>query len=45
MDTALAYYLGIDPHRLTDAEWIEKIAQLKDIRQKEAQSEAVHPIR
>lgn len=40
MDTVLAYYLGIDPQPLSDAEWAKKLAQLKDIRQREAQGEA-----
>ena len=40
LDTVLEYYLGIDPHRLTDAQWAEKIAHLKDIREREAQRAA-----
>ncbi|WP_262601914.1 hypothetical protein [Kaistella daneshvariae] len=39
MDTMLEYYLGIDPEKLTDEEWAEKIAQLDDIRQKEKPKE------
>lgn len=31
----LEYYLHINPDRLTDEEWAEKIAQLDDIRTKE----------
>lgn len=39
MDTMLEYYLGIDPEKLSDEEWGEKIAQLNDIRQKEKHTE------
>ena len=31
----LEYYLHIDPDRLDDHEWAEKVKQLEDIRQKE----------
>ena len=32
----MEYYLGIRVDDLTDEEWVEKWAQLQDIRQKEA---------
>lgn len=35
VDTMLQYYLHIDPNTLTDEQWAEKFAQLKDIRQRE----------
>lgn len=35
MNTMLQYYLHIDPGTLTDEEFVEKIAQLADIRQRE----------
>lgn len=41
MDTMLEYYLGIDPDKLNDEEWGEKIAQLNEIREKEKQSSHV----
>lgn len=31
----LEYYLHIDPNKLSDEEWAEKIAQLADIRKRE----------
>lgn len=31
-DTAIQYYLHIDPSQLTDEDWAKKIAQLKVIR-------------
>jgi len=38
MDTMLEYYLGINPHTLSDEQWAEKFAQLKDIREREAKA-------
>ena len=42
VDTMLEYYLGIDPGKLSDEQWGEKFAQLLDIRDKEAQAQAVN---
>jgi len=38
INTMLEYYLGINPDTLTDNEWVEKYAQLKDIRKRESQN-------
>lgn len=38
MDTMMEYYLHIDPRTLSDEEWAEKFAQLKDIREQEAKA-------
>lgn len=35
MDTALRYYLHLDPSQLTDKQWAAEIARLTYIRQKE----------
>lgn len=35
-DNLLRYYLHIDPSGLTDAQWAQALAQLADIRQREA---------
>lgn len=36
LNTMLRYYLHIDPDMLTDQQWAITIAQLRDIRRKEA---------
>ena len=35
-DTMLEYYLGINPQKLTNEQWAEKLAMLEDIKKKEA---------
>ena len=37
-DTLLRYYLHIDPDTLSDGEWAQTIAQLADIRKREAEA-------
>jgi hypothetical protein len=36
INTLLEYYLHLDPAKLTDEEWAEKFAQLKQIRKLES---------
>jgi len=35
MNTMLEYYLHIDPDKLSDHAWAQKVKQLEDIRKKE----------
>lgn len=38
INTVLEYYLHINPNDLTDEEWAEKMAQIADIREREAKA-------
>lgn len=37
-NTLLRYYLHVDPDGLSDEEWAQTIAQLADIRKREAEA-------